>query len=273
MNARSSRQTLALILSVAATAASAGPAEDALARVAELQKTVQAQQERIVKLEAQGQNQGVIALLNQVDALKAEVARLRGFQEEQAYQMDVAEKRVKDLFVDLDSRLGQVGSQVKELASRPAATVADTVRLQPAQTLTSVPAAAATPPLDTDAESRAYAAAHTLVKAGKYKEATQAMQGFLDQFSGGALAPNAVYWMGFSQVNQGDFAGAATSYQRLIDEFPSSAKAPDAMLSLARARLQTNEPGPARAMLEQLIAKHPASKAAVAGKKLLATLN
>jgi len=249
--------------------AHAGPAEVAPATPGDLPKSLQAQQERITRLEAQMQNQGVIGLLNQIEALKAEVARLRGFQEEQAYQMEVAEKRVKDLFMDLDTRL----NQVKELASRPTTpTQADAIRLQPAQTLASVPASAPRAD-DPEAESRAYSAAHALVKGGKYLEAVQAMRAFQEAYPGGSLAPNAVYWMGFSQVNLGDFPAAATSYQKLIDEYPTSSKAPDAMLSLARARIQSNELAQARTTLEQLIAKHPTSKAAATGKKLLATLN
>ena len=253
---------------LAVPCAHAGPAEVTPAQTAELQKTVQVQQERITRLEAQMQNQGMICLLNQVEALKAEVARLRGFQEEQAYQMEVAEKRVKDLFVDLDTRL----NQVKELANRPSAPQADVIHLQPAQTLANLPTVAP-PTADPDAESRAYGAAHALVKGGKYKEAVRAMQTFLGQYPSGSLAPNAVYWMGFSQVNLGDFPGAATSYQKLIDDYPGSSKAPDAMLSLARARIQSNELAQARATLEQLIGKYPTSKAAATGKKLLATLN
>ena len=126
---------------LAAPGVHAGALEDAMARTADLQKSVQAQQERIARLEAQAQNKGVIGLLNEVEALKAEMARMRGFQEEQAYQMDVAEKRVKDLFVDLDTRL----TQVRELANRPMPTQTDTIRLQPAQSLANVPVA---PPPD-----------------------------------------------------------------------------------------------------------------------------
>ena len=158
------------------------------------------------------------------------------------------------------------------MASRPALALADTIHLQPAQALSSIPPDAA-PTIDSDAESRAYAAAHTLVKGGKYKDAVQSMQAFLSLYPSGSLAPNAVYWMGFSQVNLGDFPGAANSYQRLISEYPNSPKAPDAMISLARARIQSNELPQARAMLEQLMAKYPASKAAITAKKLLATLN
>ncbi|MDP2433718.1 MAG: tol-pal system protein YbgF [Pseudomonadota bacterium] len=261
------RMALASVF-LAISYAHAGPAEDASATAIELQKTLQAQQERIARLEAQMQNKGMIDLLNQISALKSEVARLRGFQEEQAYQMDVAEKRVKDLFMDLDTRL----TQVRELASRPLPAQTDAVRLQTAQTLASIPASVPRA-VDPEAESRAYSAAHALVKGGKYMEAVQAMRAFQVEYPGGSLAPNAVYWMGFSQVNLGDFPAAATAYQKLIDEYPNSSKAPDAMLSLARARIQSNELAQARTTLEQLMAKYPFSKAAATGKKLLATLN
>lgn len=260
----------ALALAFLFTVVPSWAAENVPAQNVDLRKILEGQQEQLSRLEAQLQNQGVINLLNQVEALKTEVARLRGFQEEQAYQMDVAEKRVKDLFIDLDGRLSETREQVKELANRSAAP-ADAVHLQPAQSLTVLPTPVA--PADGDAESRAYGAAHVLVKNGKYKEAVQAMQAFLDQYPGGSLAPNAVYWMGFSQVNLGDFPSAAASYQRLIDQYPSSPKAADAMLSLARAHIQANEVPLARTTLEQLIAKYPSSRAAAAGKKLLATLN
>ncbi len=240
----------------------AGPADDA-AQPAELRRTVIAQDERIGRLEAQLQNQGLLNLLNQVEFLKAEVARLRGGQEEQAHKLENADKRARELFSDLDGR-------VKELASRPATPPADAVRLQVAQSL--VTAAPPPAPIDSEAEARAYEAAQSLVKAGKYKEAVTTFQSFLKQFPSGALAANALYWTGFSHVGLSDFKGASLSYQRLLKDFPGSPKAQDAMLSLARAQVQMNESDLARATLEQLIAKHPQSKAAENGKKLLATL-
>lgn len=241
----------------------AGPAEDALAQAAELRRTVVVQDERIARLEAQLQNQGLLNLLNQVEALKVEVGRLRGGQEEQAYKLENADKRARDLFADLDGR-------VKELASRPVAPPADTVRLQVAQSL--VAAAPPPAPIESESEARAYEAAQSLVKAGKYKEAVASFQAFLKQYPSGALAANAIYWTGFSLVGLSDFKGASASYQHLLKEFPTSSKAPDALLSLARTQVQMNEPDIARATLEQLVAKYPQSKAAENGKKLLATL-
>lgn len=243
----------------------AGPLEDAVARVSELNKIVQIQNDRIAKLEAQMQNQGLLSMLNQVDALKTDMAGLRGAQEELAHRLETADKRTKEMYADFDDRL-------KEVASRPIAAVADAIRLQPSQSLVAAPA---TPVVtaDSEAEARAYEVAHALIKAGKYKEAIGAFQSFLRQYPSGQLAANALYWMGISQVTGlSDFDAAAASYQRLLKEFPTSPKAPDALLSLARAQIQLEDKEAARATLNQLLTKHPLSKAVENGKKLLATL-
>ena len=263
------RLTFLLVLSGLSVAGPvrAGPAEDALAQATELRRAVLVQDERIARLEAQLQNQGLLNLHNQVELLKAEVSRLRGGQEEQVYKADTAEKRVRDLFADLDGRIRELA---KELANRPAPPPPDAVRLQVAQSL--APPVAPPASVDNEAEARAYEAAQSLVKGGKYREAIGAFQTFLRQYPSGALAGNALYWTGFSHVGVSDFKGAAANYQRLLKDFPSSPKVPDAMLSLARAQAQLNEIDNARATLEQLIAKHPQSKAAENGKKLLATL-
>lgn len=259
------RAPLPLILAgmVMAGQVSAGPAEDALTQAAELRKLAAAQDERLVRLEAQLQNQGLLNLLNQVESLKAEMARLRGGQEELIYKQENADKRTRDLFADLDDRM-------KELASRPAAPAPDAVRLQVAQSLTT--AAPAPAPVDGESEARAYESAQSLVKAAKYKEAVAALQAFLKQYPSGSLAANALYWTGFSHVGLSDFKNAAASYLRLLKDFPTSPKAPDAMLSLARTQVQMNDPEAARVTLDQLVAKHPQTKAAENGKKLLAIL-
>ena len=241
-------------------------------KVNDLQKTMQAQDQRLGRLENQLQNQGLLNLLNEVEALKAEVARLRGAQEEQAYKQANADKRVKDLFSDLDDR-------VKELESRPVATAApppNAIHLQPAQALsTPVPEEnqASSPPLKVvEGDTKAYEAAHDLVKAGRYKDAVLALQDFAKKFPDSHLVPNAHYWTGFSYVGMSDFEDAAASYQYLIQTFPNSPKTPDAMLSLSRAQIQMNHQPDAIATLNSLIAKFPYSRAATNGKKLLSTL-
>jgi len=259
---------LAAVLVLHAPLSHSGPLEDALARMAEMNQLVQAQSERIAKLESQLQSQGLLSLLNQVATLKADVATLRGTQEELVYRLDTADKRTKDLFIDLDERL-------KEVADRPVAAPSDTVRLQTSQSLVVAPAAV--PPaakVDSESEAKDYEVGHALIKAGKYKEAIGAFQHFVSQYPSGPLAANALYWIGIAQVTgQSDYKGAAESYQRLLKEFPASPKVPDALLSLARAQIQMDQKELAKGSLNHLLVRHPLSKAAENGKKLLATLS
>lgn len=258
-----------LLLVLLAQSTWAVSADELAQKMGDLQKGLQSQDSRLGRLESQLQNQGLLNLLNQVEALKAEVARLRGAQEELGYQQTTADKRAKELFADLDDR-------VKELESRPAAAAVPAVRLQPAQALSTpvatAPAASSAPQGDMENETRAYEAAHQLVKAGRYKDAVLAFQGFAKTYPASSLVPNAHYWTGFSYVGMSDFESAAASYQHLIGEFPNSPKTPDAMLSLARAQIQMKRNDEAVATLDKLIEKFPYSRAADNGKKLLATL-
>jgi tol-pal system protein YbgF len=266
---RRSALGFALVSLFAAQTNWAGPLEDAVAQLNTLAAASQSQNERLARLEAQLQNQGLLGLLNQVETLKADLARLRGAQEEQAYRLETADKRTRDLFLDLDERL-------KEVASRPVALPADAIRLQPSQSLVSsrLPVEAPAHAADSEAESRAYEIAHGLIKAGKYKEAIVAFRAFVRQYPNGLLAANAVYWIGISQVaGLSDFKAAAATYQILLNDYPASPKVPDTLLSLARAQIHQDDRESARSTLNQLLASHPASKAAENGKKLLATLN
>jgi len=244
----------------------AGPAEDAVARVADLNQLVQSQNERIARLEAQLQNQGLLGMLNQLDALKADVAFLRGAQEEQAHRQEIADKRTRDLYMDIDERL-------KEVASRPMAAPVESVRLQTSKSLVVAPATPVSG-ADTESEARAYEVAHGMIKSGQYAEAVTTFQSFLAQYPASKLAANALYWIGIAQVTgQSDFNAAAESYRRLLREYPSSPKVPDTLLSLARAQIQLEDKVAARETLDQLLLKHPFSKAAENGKKLLASIN
>lgn len=257
-----------LLLVLSAQAGWVAAAEEQPLKLADLQKAQQSQEQRLVRLESQLQNQGLLNLLNQVEALKAEVARLRGTQEELANQQSMADKRVKELLADMDDR-------VKELENRPvaAAPLPSAVRLQPAQALSApLNAPASASQADSDGEAKAYEAAHQLVKAGRYKDAVLAFQSFAKTYPKSSLVPNAHYWTGFSYVGMSDFESAAVSYQHLIGEYPNSSKTPDAMLSLARAQVQMNKQSDAIATLDKLIEKFPYSRAADNGKRLLSTL-
>ena len=52
-----------------------------------------------------GQNRGVIELMNQVEAVNVELKRLRGELEVLTNTLDNAQRRQKDMYLDLDTRL------------------------------------------------------------------------------------------------------------------------------------------------------------------------
>ena len=52
-------------------------------------------------------------MLKEVEALKAEIAKLRGQTEVQAHQLDTLDKRQTDLYADLDQRLTELAKAAK----------------------------------------------------------------------------------------------------------------------------------------------------------------
>ena len=71
---------------------------------------------RLTALEQQLKNQG-LDLLREVEGIKSDVARIRGQIEVLVYELAEAQKRQRDLYVDLDSRM-------RKVEAGPGATVA-----------------------------------------------------------------------------------------------------------------------------------------------------
>ena len=72
------------------------------ARVTQVQKQLE---DRMAALEAQLKSQGLVELFSQVEQIKSDVAKLRGQIEVLTYEQDQQQKRQRDLYVDLDSRM------------------------------------------------------------------------------------------------------------------------------------------------------------------------
>lgn len=240
-------------------------------RAIENPSEVAALKERLGRLETQLKNQGLLDMLNQMQEMRAEQAKLRGQLEEMVHLQKLADKRQKDLFADLDERQAQLkesltglDARVVQLASQPASAARDPVRLQPSQSLV-----ASVQAPDAGGEAKAYEAALNQFKLGDYAAAVEAFQDFIKLYPDGTFASNGHYWLGLSYFSLGDYKHAAASQQRLLREHGQSHKAPDAMVSLARAQVQLGETETARKTLEQVLEKYPATRAAEAARKML----
>ena len=225
----------------------------ARARIEELRKQVDAAarlvEERLAKVEAKTEDRrALVELASQIEALRGDIARMRGQLEVLQNQAENADKRGKDLYVDIDTRLRKL-EQVKEAAGA-----------------TEKPAADAGPPA---AEAKAYEAALNQFKLGNYPLAISAFQGFLVTYPSSKLAPSAQYWIGNAHFAQRDYKQAIAAQQRVLSAWPDDAKAPDAMLNIASAQDAMGERRGAQKTLEGLLVKYPASPAAASAKQRL----
>ncbi|MDD5364127.1 MAG: tol-pal system protein YbgF [Gallionellaceae bacterium] len=218
---------------------------------------------RLDKLEEQSRNQGLLSLLNQVEAIKSEVARLRGAQDELAHRQQLADTRQKEVLADFDDRLKEIRAQ----ASRPVPAPAPAVAVVAHAAEAPVPAPA--PAEDPEAETRAYEAGLNLFKATDYAGSINAFNAFLDKYPSSPLAGNACYWLALTYFARGDHKSAVATQQRLLRDYPQHAKVPDAMVNMARAQIQLGQTEEARHVLNEVAAKYPNTRSAELAKKIL----
>ena len=244
----------------------AAPAQAGLFSDDEARKQIQQLEARVLKLEeallkhetiAEQQTRSLLDLLGQIDALNDEIRKLRGQNEELAHGLRDAEKREKDFYVDLDTRLRHFEHTENS-----------------AQTVESEPSAGDAPvdPHDISAENRAFESAYGLFKGESHASAAMAFQEFIKEYPGSVHVPNAHYWLGNALFALNDHQGALDTYQGLLKAFPGAQKAADALLGIAECQQELKQNAAARKTLKQLVAKYPSSEAAAKAKELLATL-
>jgi tol-pal system protein YbgF len=230
-----------------------------------LQQQVGALDARLEKIEdALRQNRSMLGLLNEIEALKAELAKLRGMAEVQAHQIDTLDKRQSDLYADLDQRMNELARADKAAPASDAA--------PGAAAGVAAPAATGEPGAEALAESRDYEAALKQFREGQYAGAIAGFKGFLKTYPASALAANAQYWIGYSYYALKDYKSALAQQQKLVVAYPASAKVPDALLNVAANQIALKRLPAARATLEGLVAKYPGTPAAAQASRRLAAL-
>ena len=239
------------------------PAQAGLLNDDEARKQIQQLETRVLKLEdaVKQQTKSMLDLQSRIDALNTEIRNLRGQNEETTHGLQDAEKRQKDFYVDLDTRLRHFESAeaaTKEAAAKEAAATKAPV------TPVSVD------PSDPVPEDRAFEVGYGLFKAGSYANAVKAFHDFIKKFPDSVRVTNANFWLGNAQLAMKDYENALATYQGLLKDFPETPESADVLYGVARCQRGLKRPISARKTLKQLVAKYPASEAAAKAKKLLA---
>lgn len=232
--------------------------DDARKRIQQVDARVALLEGRVVQAEEGNaqQTKSVLDLQGQIDVLNAEIRKLRGQNEELAHGLQEAEKRQKDFYVDLDTRLRHFES-MSETGIPTSSVVA------PATTLSD-------DPFDPGPGNRAYEAAYGIFKGGGHTESVKAFRDFLQKFPASVYVPNAQYWLGAAQFALKNYNSALDIYQELLKSAPNSPLAADVYLNIAACQQELKQSAAAQKTLKHLIATYPNSEAAVKAKTLLA---
>jgi tol-pal system protein YbgF len=177
-----------------------------------------------------------IDFANQVEAIKSDIAKLRGQIEVLTYGLEAAQKRQQDFYVDLDNRL-------RKLEKPPVEAKAEPAKVDPAL------------------ETRDYEDALANLKAAKFKEAAAAFLAFIKTYPNGSLAASAHYWGAYALAQAKDHAGAAELFGKFAAGWPNDDRAPGALESRATSLDANKDWKGARATREQLAERYPNSDA------------
>jgi tol-pal system protein YbgF len=277
-----------LVLVIGCNASYAGMFDDEEARrqiaaqqlvITEMRNQAQALEARTVKLEDALANQPMLELQNQLEALRGDLNRLQGQIEVLINENESTQKRQRDFYIDLDTRLRRIErpeeSGTSDSAASPPRYAREDSGTSESDAAPDAQVAAPVykynpPASDGGGDSRAYDAAYDLFKAGKYKEAISHFNQFIKDYPASSLAPSAHYWIGNSYYALRDFKNAISTQEKLIKTFPDSPKAPDAMLNIASSQQEMNNKKGAKKTLDTLIARYPGSDAAGKAKQRLA---
>jgi tol-pal system protein YbgF len=273
-------KSLILALVFAATSAHAGLFDDeearksiaaTQARLDGLSKTLDA---RMTTLEQQAKQLG-FDLLRDLEGIKSDIAKIRGQIEVLTYELNEQQKRQRDLYVDLDSRMRKLEAAASP-PSAPAPSSGDQNATPPTTVASAPPPGVAPPPPAAPPvapvsaqEQKAYDAALDQFKRGDYNGAIASFQNFVKAYPRSLLASSAQYWVGNAQFARKDYKSAVTAQRTLIQTWPDSPKVPDALLVIASSQSEQGDNASARRTLEELMVKYPQTEAAGKAKQRL----
>jgi len=99
--------------------------------------------------------------------------------------------------------------------------------------------------------------AETLYRMKRYADARAAYARVVAAEPASPFLPDALYSMGFADLELKKRDAAAADFRRLIKEFPDHARAPSATIQLARALIETKHADEAMAVLEPFPKRYP----------------
>ncbi|MCM2679701.1 tol-pal system protein YbgF [Echinimonas agarilytica] len=211
-------------------------------------------EERISRLErmVESRNQVQLGMQQQLSELELEVQNLRGTLELHSHKLEEILARQRDLYQDIDRRLGSGAGAV------------------PAATSPAVPASAASNVSSADVTANvAYENAFKLLKNKKYDDASVAFSKFVADYPTSSYVANAHYWTGQLSYRDGDLANAKTSFASVVSKYPQSSKRAESIFKLGLIAEKEGQAEEAKSYFKRVVAEYPSASVAQMAKAKL----
>ena len=226
--------------------------DEARKAILDLRQKVDVQQQRNIEelKKANDDNaqlrRSVLELSNQLEVLRAEIARMRGQDEQLARDVADLQRKQKDITQGVDERLrkfepSRVTADGKEFAASPA-------------------------------EIREFDAALAVLRNGQFALAQTAFLEFVNRYPQSGYRPSALFWLGNSQYALKAYREAIINFKAVVASDPEHIRSPEAALSIANSQVELKDAKAARKTLEDLIKVYPQSEAASVAKDRLTKL-
>ena len=188
----------------------------------------------------------LLDLNNQLESVRAELARMRGQDEQLARDVAELQRRSKDAQSGIDERIRKL---------EPVGVTLDDKQF-----------------LADPEEKRQYDEAFALIRKGDFGAASAGLSSFLKRYPLSGYADSATFWLGNAQYGQRQYKDAIATFRGFVTAAPDHLRAPEALLALANCQAELKDNKGAKKTLDELIKQYPKSEAAQAGRERIASL-
>ncbi len=188
----------------------------------------------------------LVELQNQLELLKADLAKLRGQDEQLMRDFVDIQRRYKDNTQNFDERLRKL---------EPSKITLDGLEF----TVEPV-------------ERRDYEAVLAIFRKADFASAQTGFVEFLTRYPKTGYRASALFWLGNAQYATKDYKESMMNFRALISYAPDHARVPEALLAIANCQLEMKDTRGAKRTLDDLINNHPNSEAASAARDRIARI-
>ena len=192
-------------------------------------------------------DEGVELLYQKISELEKEIAELRSQLEENSVLVERSLELQQQRYLDLDSRILELSSIEKKIASESSEESIATSYEQEEKLL--------------------YKNALELFEASRYAEALEIFSEVIISYPDGIYTPDAYFWSGELFLTQGLYEDAKLSYAKVFEQFPDHMRSADSLYKLGEIYRIDSDLIEATNYYERVVSLFPDSGAAQLSKK------